>query len=316
MRTLARLMQVFYETPDSGSGGGPVSGGAPAASAPPPSAPAGAAPPVASPAPAAGVPAPSIPGPAGAPPAAATRFSYEEDRGDWVPPHRLSSIAQRARANELRARQLEAMIQAGTGVTIPGQAPEVPQEVRQAREAFAQVFPGLAQLETLAGRLQEMMTTLDQGGQPFDFSHLARVPQIAQGDQARWEQHGAQTLDSIYSDLAADYGADTLTPRQQQAVGREFMAWLEEDQTGARVTRYTRADQTLRTEFLTEYRNGFVNPFRRTADAATLAAGHRNRGLPPAPQVSGVVPPGPPQAPQTIDQVNDQAWRAFQAATR
>ncbi len=208
------------------------------------------------------------------------------------------------------------MLTAGTGVTLPGQQPEVPQEIQQAREAFGQVLPGLAQLEAVAPRLLALIQSLDQNGEQYDFSHLARVPSLFESDNARWAHHGEQALNSIYTELAKDYGSETLTPRQQQAVGREFMEWLQEDQTGARIARYTRSDASLHGEFLTEYRSGFVDPFRRNADAAALAAGRRNSGLPPAPQPSGVVPPGPPQAPRTIDQVNDEAFRAFQAATR
>ncbi len=206
------------------------------------------------------------------------------------------------------------MLAAGTGVRFQPGPEEVPPEIREAREAINKIYPGFDKLVAIMPRLQAFIESVDKDGQPYDFGQLTRVPQFGEEINRRWEQHAEQTLSGIQSDLAKDYGVDKLSPRQERMIGLSFMDWLEEDRTGARADRYARGDGGLKGEFLTEFRGGFVDPFRRTQDAAALAAGNRNRNLPPAPQGSGVAPPGAPQAPKSLDQVTDDAWNTFQAA--
>lgn len=204
------------------------------------------------------------------------------------------------------------MLEAGTGVRMREEQ-RVSPEVQEAREAFAQVFgPDVARLLTPehVGPLLQFLEALKTGNvNPQSFSTYGNV---VQGTEHQWAQHGRQFLDTIYTDVARDYGTETLTPRQQRAIGNEFVEWLREDTTGARETRYTRGDRTLSGEFLTEYRAGFIDPFRRGADAAVITRGARNAQL-PAPPRNGGAPPPPPAAPLTEEQVHDNAWNSFQA---
>lgn len=201
------------------------------------------------------------------------------------------------------------MIEAGTGVNI--REPErVDPAIAEARQAFETVFPGAGNLFDKMPVLLKIAEALEQGG--IDPSAFARLGDVFSATEHQWQQHGRQHLSSIYTEVAKDYGLEKLSPRQQRVVGNAFQDWLEEDQT--RVSRYVQSDPSLIGEFLTEYRTGFVDPLRRSADAATLAAGSRVGTLPPAPRQGGTVPPPAPRAPLTADEVHDRAFAAFQAA--
>lgn len=310
---------IYFNTPgDGGAGAGSGTPGGPAPSDPGGSAAGGAsgAPASATPSAPGGAPAPGVTPPAGTgvqPPAAApTQFSFPEDRSNWVPPTRIGEIAARTRQAELERDRFRAMLEAGTGVRMREEA-RVPPEVQEAQRVFASVFPGVAQLESIAPLILQFMQAMQQGGvRPEAF---AQLPQVIESDGWRWAQQGRQTLDTIHAAVAKDYGLETLTPRQQKVVGTAFMDWLQEDP--ARTQRYTLSDPRLTDEFLTEYRTGFVDPLRRASDAAAMAGGNRNAGLPRAPRSGGMVPPpAAPAAPLTADQVHDNAWQAFNAMQR
>jgi hypothetical protein len=204
------------------------------------------------------------------------------------------------------------MLEAGTGVRLREEQ-RVSPEVQQARDAFAQVFgQEAAEIMQHAPMLLQLVQALQEG--QVDPRSFSRFGSVVEGTDHAWAQHGRTQLQSIYTALAPDFGGEALTPRQQRAVGMEFKAWLEDDQTGQRVNRYTMGDAALQTEFLTEYRQGFIDPFRRNAGAALLAGARRAGGLPPAPRPGG--PPPPPEQPElTEDQVHDRAWQSFAAAS-
>ncbi len=320
MRRLTPVLQFpRFTIPDGdpGGGGGAPSGGGAPASAPSSGAPAGtpSSAPGGSPgsgAPAgSGVPAPSIPGaPAAASPSA---FSYAEDRSQWIPPNRLSEVARRAQQFETEARQYRAMLEAGTGVTIPGRPEPMDPETRQAQELFLQVFPQFAPLVQNPKAIERLMAIAEQIQDP---AILARLPEAVTAADHSWQQHGRQVLGAIYKDIATDFGVAALEPRRQQAIGREFRAWLEAEPT--RVQRYVQADPALTQEFVTDYRTQFIDPFRRAADAGQMQQGSRAAGLPPAPRGGGSGVPqaagSAPPAARTADQVHDDAWNSFRAA--
>ena len=201
------------------------------------------------------------------------------------------------------------MIEAGAGVRVPESARPVPPEIREAREAFAQVFPELAQLEAIAPALRQISQML-QGVDPQVF---ARLPEVLDTTDSGWVRQGRQTVDAIATAVAKDYGVETLSPRQRARVGNAFMQWLREEPQ--RVQAYSYGDARIVEEFLEEYRGDFINPLRVSSGAATIQRGQRNAQLPVPPRTSGVVPPAsPPVPPATEDEVHDRAWKSFQAS--
>lgn len=200
------------------------------------------------------------------------------------------------------------MLEAGTGVSL--REPErLDPAIEEARRAFDQVYPGASQLFDKLPILAKLLGALE--AQRIDPEQLfSQLPSVMESAGHTWQQHARTALTSIYGQIAKDFGVDRLTPRQQSAVGREFMAWLSEDQTGARVDRYSQSDPELLGEFLTEYRSGFIDPLRRTADAGTMSRAGAVGRLPAAPR-PGAAPAPAPAAKLTPDQVHDNAWQTF-----
>lgn len=204
------------------------------------------------------------------------------------------------------------MLEAGTGVRMPGVPEPVDPQVAEAKAAFLQIFPHLAPLVN-DPRFMEKLSAIAEGIQ--DPSVLQRLPDAVSAADHGWQQHARTTLNGIYSTLQADYGTERLTPAQQTSVGREFMAWLQSDPQGQRTQRYQTGDPTLTQEFVAHWRGEFVTPFRRGADAATIAAGQRNAQLPGAPRTSGMTPVGqPPAQARTSEDVHESAWQSMVAA--
>jgi hypothetical protein len=201
------------------------------------------------------------------------------------------------------------MLEAGTGVNLR-EPQRVDPVVQEARQAFEQVFPGAGEFFAKGmPLLMKLAATLEQNNiQPDAF---ARIPDIASATDHQWRQHGRQALNTIYGQMAKDYGVESLSPYQQRVLGSAFTDWLSQDVE--RQERYANSDPAITTEFLTEYRTGFVDPLRRSADAATMQRGRATGALPAAPRAGGQPPP--PAAPANRgDDVHDRAWAAFAAA--
>lgn len=302
------MFTVLHDTPgDGGAGGG---GGAapvtPALAPAPPSGSGGAAVPGGTGAP----PLSGTPGAAGAPPTPAKQFTFAEDRGNWIPPHRLSEVATRAGQYELRAKQLEAMIAAGTGVKLPPslQSPE-DQQAAAAREELTRIFPELALLEKLKGMLPQLEEA------------LPRLPDVLASGEQYWATQGYRTVQTLQDEVAKIYGVASkdLTPLQQQTIGNSFLNWLQGDSTLAQ--RYSRGDASIVQEFVTEWRNAFFEPARRVGQGGNGGLPPANpalRGrsdLPPAPRASGIPPAGAaPPTPKSEDEVHDAAFKSFAAS--
>jgi hypothetical protein len=292
------------EGPDGGGGGGPVT---PPAGGPAPT-PSGAPP---APSPSAVPPSPpSGTPPAGTPPPAPSAFTYPEDRSGWLPPDRAQSMAEQAAAqHRADAQRFRAMLEAGTGVQIREQE-QIRPEIAQARQRLDAVYPGMSTLMSAAPVLMQIAQVLSENR--IDPNLLAQLPNVSAGMEHQWERHAQSVLEPIHSAIAQDYGLQNLTPRQARTITQDFIAWVEE--MPERAQRYTRGDRSLPTEYLDDYRSGFITPLRTQTGAAAVTAGSRVAGLPPAPRTSGIAPPPPPQAPLTEDQVHDAAWTQFNAA--
>lgn len=308
-----RAFQIWYNTPgDGGSGGGAPLGAAPP---PPPStAGAGAPPPPAPPAaPTAGPVTAPAPAPGAPPPAPPQRFDYAENRSDWLSPDDVRrQIADAQRHANADAQRYRAMAEAAAGFRLPDREPEVDPQVAAARQQLEHVFPGINQLWQMRDYLSEMVGSLQRAR--FDPRQFAQLPDLYSSNDTNWRRHGAAALAPLHSAIAQDLGVERLTKRQSDAITRDFIAWLEEDRTGARMDRYTAADQTLGDEYLTDYRGSFIQPLQRVAGPGIPAGGRPP--LPPAPRGAGV-PPAPPAAParaKTLDEAVDDAYTGFQQA--
>jgi hypothetical protein len=304
---------TFLQVTDPAAGGG---GGAPGSGASPGAQPAGSggATPGASPgapAPGGGQPGGAPGGAAGAAAAAAQKYAYDQEFGgrrDWLPPDKFNEVHNAYRTASARARQLEAMMKAGTGVELPGIPEQVPPEIREARDAFGQVFPGVAALESHAQQIAEMPSRIEKLEQT--------ITDLQQQLEFGWRRDGRQSLTSIQSAMSKELGVEKLSKFQSQVVGQAFQAFLESDETGALMDRYAYRDPTLYDEFINEWKSGFFDPMRRLGQAGDASVAGVNRNLPRAPAVGGLPPSRPPAQPLTEDQVHDNAFRSFDAAVR
>jgi hypothetical protein len=201
------------------------------------------------------------------------------------------------------------MLEAGTGVRIQEQQ-QIPPQVQAARRQLDAIYPGMSAVMEVAEPLVQIARTLMENR--IDPSSLAQLPNVFAGVEHQWERHAQSVLEPIHAAIAQDYGLQNLTPRQARTITQDFIAWVEEKPE--RAQRYTRGDRSLPTEYLDDYRSGFITPLRVNSGAAAVTAGSRAAGLPPAPRASGIAPPPPPQGPLTEDQVHDNAWQQFNAA--
>jgi len=202
------------------------------------------------------------------------------------------------------------MLEAGTGVRMPERQAPVPREIQEARQTMERIYPGMGEFHAVMPYLMQVAKSLQ--GANVDPRQLSGLPDIFAGTQHQWERHATTTLEPIHAAIAQDYGLQQLTPRQARTITQDFVSWIEEDPT--RQARYTRGDRNLGTEYLNDYRTGFINPLRATSAAAGVQAGARAAGLPPAPRSSGMVPPPAPKPELTPDQVHDAAWQQFSAS--
>lgn len=293
------MFAVMNTPPDPDGAGGGGGGAVPPAPAPAPP-PAGGTPP-----PPSGTP-PADGTPGGTPPA--KQYTFAEDRGNWVPPHRMSEISERARRAEENGLRYAAMLKAGTGVDIPMhlRTPEDQQNLA-AREELFKIFPELKLIE----KFKAMLPQLEDA--------LPRIPDVLASGEQYWVAQGHRTIATLHEEAAKLYGMaeKDLTPFQRSTINNSFMSWI--DANPAMGERFGRGDQGVLNEYITEWRNGFFEPARRVAQGGGgggTPPAPRGRGdLPPAPRSSGIPPSGgTPPVPKTEDEVHNAAWTGFQAA--
>jgi len=301
MRRIGSFTLTFlYDTPTdgapgAGAGGGPTGAASPGAGS-------GAPSPTPDPTPPARV------APAGAPPAVAPpakKYEYGEDRGDWVPPHRLTEVAGKARRFETEAGRLKAMIEAGTGYKVgePGE-PESP-EIVEARE--------LLMTKILSPEIRKGLELLVKHGEALSQLATRGGDLISTTDQ-HWERLGFQTVEGLHAAIAKDMNVtpDKLSEYQKSVIGTAFVNYLEASPTI--MQRYVRGDAKVADDFLAEFRSGFFDPFRRVAQAGGAGIARQNANLPGPPKPGAVVPAGgaPPKK-KTEDDIHDDAWNSFKA---
>lgn len=261
---LFQRFQLLLDTPgDPGAGGGPAAG-----------APGGNP----TPAPASGTPNVAAPAGGGGGPAGGgnpgTRFEYQEDRSNWIPPYRYNQTAQErerfARENEILNGRVRA---------LAGLEPAADPRAEQVRGAFLEMFPQFAPLLENADSLKEILEFAKGGG-------------LKQVGQLRDSYYGGRAADVTRQATAAwakVIGHPDGQPMPQgldDAIANQLALFIGQDES--RYGRFQNGDPTLSTDFVKWMKGLFYDPIRTTQniDAATRV------------EANGALPkPGPAGAP-------------------
>lgn len=251
---IPRFTFLFNQPEGAAAGGSAPAATPPTTSTPPATPPATPAPGAASSAPA----TPGAPGASAAPPggsaaaAQARGFTYDEDRGKWIPPYRFEQVSTQL-DEERRLRALaEGRIRALMGVAEP----EDPRR-GQIRQQFLEMFPEFAPL--LNGELMEGLQS-------------ARA-----SDRASWQRHAHGQVTAGVALLAKELGVDpkTLGQKGYDRFSLELKRYIVEDETGRRNWRYEHGDPTLLDEVVADIAGFYIAPVRQTS--AIVNAGNAER---------------------------------------
>lgn len=217
---------------------------------------------------------------------------------NYVPSYRLreareSAIrqAQEQYTSQLAERDamvqhLQSQLQALTGV----QAPADPQ-IEQIRNQFAQLFPRLAQFESMDP--DRLSALLDQAG---DFE---------QANQHYWQSYGRQTLNTLFSQAETALGGQ-LNDNGRSFLHQQFVGWLSA--SPERVARYE-VDPSIVNDFMQEYQSNIIDPVRR---GATAQVASRAPQALPQDRPGGAPAVSQAPKPKDLDARTDLAWSTFQ----
>lgn len=212
--------------------------------------------------------------------AAPTGFTYKEDRTDWMPKHRFNEVNTRAQQSGQRVSQLEADLAERDRkiAALAGVAPVDPnaQKADSVKAAFFQMFPNFKHLADLT---------------PDQMQAILRAPQGAdraqQAEDRHWQQQGKTVLKTIYSEVAASFGAEKLSADQESDIQSSFAPWFNAKcraeleasggETSATLQKYEDNDPSLIADFVKRVTNNWVEPARRRVTQQTLT---RTRPVP------------------------------------
>jgi len=230
-------------------------------------------------------------------------FTYEEDRSNWVPSHRIREATQAQQKLE-RDLQFERQRVAALSGVQPPTAP-VSREDQELQAEFYAKFPKLAKLQDKADKLDALLERLG------DFDPTS----VATAQDHYFEQMGVQTLSRLDSLAESEIGG-TLSPFAQQMLHNNFGVWVAGDP--AKIQRYERQDPKLLSDFITEYRTGILDPFRRKVTTAQQPQHERARRLPQQGGSGAQLPTGRPGVlkPSDTDDYHSAAFRAMQESGR
>jgi hypothetical protein len=267
--------QCFFDVLDGPGGGGAPAGGAPNAD------PQGGAPGAGAPGgqPSGGAPAGGAPG--GTPPAA-PRFSYEEDRSNWVPPHVVSRYAGRVSTVEAELNRERQRIRA-----LSGLEPAPDPETERVNTAMFKMFPELQFVRENMEAFQNFVEMQKTGV----FNEL--------GTLATWnyQNHARAVLTSATDQFckAMKREPDSLPPNFQTRLGYELKFFIDADPSGQRKARYEGGDPALVSEFVKDLTGVWVTPVQQQQSSDAARQAERARRLPasgPAGAPGGAAEPG------------------------
>jgi hypothetical protein len=239
-RMLERMGGFLSPEGEGGGGGGstiaPPPNGGPGPGGPPPAA---VLPP-------AGTPPPQGGGGGGADDFE-TRFQARIRQEGWMPAHRGTEMSQRARTLQQALEQERQRVRALTGV----EAPPNPQVV-EVQQAIEQMFPFLKTAREKQAHIDRLLQLVEGG----DLDTLMQARDMT-------FQRGAFTAASAASKgwaEATGRAESDLTPRDRQRLGQALRAFIGEDETGQRASRYEFGDPGLIDEFVKDYLGLFGPP--------------------------------------------------------
>ena len=194
--------------------------------------------------------------------APAGQFTYKEDRGKWIPPHRLTEESTKRQRLEAELETSRRQLQALTGATPPTAQT---QEADEVRAAFKQMFPHLAKFDD---KMVDRLIRISEQSEQFE-----------QTQTHYWQQHVSRSLKSLSDSYAKEHGLEKLSERQQRRMAAAFSAELNADAAKAQrdgeesemVRRYESGDTALFEEFVKEWVEDFSEPARRQKTAAEVA---------------------------------------------
>lgn len=217
----------------------------------------------------------------------------------WVPPYRLREVREQA---ERQAREQMATFQSQyqseiqqlrqqLGALVGVQQPQNP-EIQAVRTQFAQLYPGLAQLEERAAELQ----ALTERAQDFEAS-----------TSHQWTMYGRTVMDKIYSQAEKALGSP-LNDEGKRALHSAFTGFV---QSSPELTARYAQDPTLADEWFQSFSSAFISPAQRAASATVAGRAATVQTLPNL--TGGAVPPvSQAPKPKDMDERAVQAWTQFQ----
>jgi uncharacterized protein YeeX (DUF496 family) len=231
------------------------------------------------------------------------QFTYNEDRTDWIPRHRLNEVSRKAQDYERQLQEAQRRIEALAGVS--GRSQQDPQ-LEEVREAFKNTFPHLAKLDDR--RIDRLLKLAEQSDQ------------IEETTNHYWRSQGQKMTDALAGKLAEELGVEQLSPRQKSrfqefyvnTLNRDFARSQAEGRPSELLKRHEAGDQTLIEELAKEFVEDFVEPVRRRATAANV--NRVNTRVPNGRPASNVSTNSKPKIDFTNEQaVEDAAVAAFAA---
>lgn len=260
---------VLLDTPGDGSGGGAPAAGAGSGSATPPST-SGAAAGAGAGAGATGtVPAGGSPD-GGAAAAARAQFTYAEDRSKWLPPHVGTRLAERVREMQGQYQGLESKLRVLMGIDAP------PDPRNDA------ILKGLAGMHPALGRILNSPNADKTLERLFQMVESGQLDEVGGTSERVWKQHAFRMSTIAQEQYAKAVGLpiDKLPERAINRIAREMRAYIDDDRTGDRLSRYETGDPALISEFIKDLTGFYVEPVRRQFPTRAAQAAARVQGLP------------------------------------
>lgn len=209
-----------------------------------------------------------------------TAFTYKEDRGKWIPPHRLTEESRKRTELETKYKTLETQhaeldrrLKGALGV-----ATQTPQETEaeSIRQALFQLVPQLGRLTP--EKMEQMEAMLERMG---TFETI---------EQRVWGERGRAARTVLFETIEEAIGGD-LSERQQGKILRALRAHIESDPE--LIARYEAGDDSVIEEYAKEWVEDFVKPQHRAelktqVDRIRKVPNGRDRGVTPPRQKKAV----------------------------
>lgn len=217
--------------------------------------------------------------------AAANRYSYSEDRSNWLPPHRLDEVR---RGEQTRYQQLEQRYQDLDGRMRRFFDVPTPRDPRheQLRSSIAEIIPELAPF--MKGENAQQLTKL------LELAQSGRLDDALGTTNSYWTRHANTYAREAALAYAKEIGKDLkdLPKNTVPRMALNLQAFIQEDRTGQRYQRYEMNDPSLIEEWLDQdIRPLYSTPLRSSLATQGARQVERNRRLPQGGQ-RGSMPAG------------------------